>query len=189
MDDRDIREGIIARPGGLGIGYRDETSADRDGYGVLWCRTPSRVGVGRPLFKQTHSLRQREVMRRLLCQVCAQPADRDDRGVLWLLGDHRGDWRGWPEGMGNAHPPLCLPCAHVSVRACPYLRRGHVAVRTRHHPIAGVSGGVYRPGALFLQLVGVRVLGYDDPGVRWLQAAQLVRSLHECTLVDLDSLT
>jgi len=41
---------VVNRPGG-GIAYRDETSVDRDTWGVLWVRTDSRIGVGRPLFK------------------------------------------------------------------------------------------------------------------------------------------
>lgn len=188
-DDRDIRDGVIERRDRAGIGYVDETLADRDEHGVLWCRTPSRVGVGRPLFKVTHSLRQRHAMRRLLCQICARPADRDEHGVLWLLGDYRRDWRGWPEGMGNSHPPLCLACARVSVRLCPYLRRSHVAVRTRWHPIAGVSGGLYQAGYSGPRLVRVEVLDYDDPAVCWLQASQLIRTLHECTIVELDELS
>lgn len=178
-------EKIIERPG-VGIAYSDETIHDRDEYGVLWNRTPSRIGVGRPLFKEVHPLRQRHAMRRLLCQICARPADRTAQGVLWLLADHRHDWAGWPEGVGNAHPPLCQECARVSVRLCPYLRRSHVALRARHCPIEGVSGGRYRSTLAGPVLTKVDVLAYDDPGTRWLQASQLVRTLYDCTIVDLD---
>jgi hypothetical protein len=183
--DPPASEKIIESPG-AGIGYSDETIHDRDEYGVLWSRAPSHIGLGRPLFKEVHPIRQRHVMRRLLCQVCAGPADRAEQGVLWLLGDHRHDWRGWPEGMGNAHPPLCLPCARAASRLCPYLRHSHVAVRSRQCPIAGVVGGRYRSTMAGPMLVGVDTVAYDDPAVRWLQAAQLVRTLHACTVLDLD---
>lgn len=45
-------------------------------------------------------------MQRLLCNVCAQPADRSDDGVLWLLRDFRDDWPNWPQGMGAVEPPV-----------------------------------------------------------------------------------
>jgi hypothetical protein len=119
---------LVERPGG-GIGYRDETLADRDRHGVLWWRTPCRPGDGRPEFGKVHPLRQRRAMLRLLCQVCAGPADQSADGVLWLLKDHRGDWPSWPHGMGVTEPPICAPCVTTSSRLCPALRRGAVAVR------------------------------------------------------------
>src|SRR5262245_33889083 len=88
---------VVERPEG-GIGYLDETVADRDRNGVLWLRTPFRPGQGRPEFGKVHPLRQRRTMQRLLCQVCAGPADCTEDGVLWLLQDHQKDWRSWPNG-------------------------------------------------------------------------------------------
>jgi hypothetical protein len=66
---------LVERPG-VGIAYRDEVMADRDSRGVLWCRTPFRPGQGRPEFGRVHPARQRRTMQRLLCQVCAGPADK-----------------------------------------------------------------------------------------------------------------
>ena len=110
---------VIHRPGG-GIGYADETLLDRDERGVLWTRVAGRIGVGKPLFTKLHAVRQRRAMLRLLCQVCAQPADRTDQGQLWLVPEKEiGSWEGWPEGMSAIHPPLCQPCAKLSVRMCP----------------------------------------------------------------------
>src|SRR4051812_9793935 len=77
---------------GFGIGYADEIAADRDVCGVLWHRVESRPGAGRPQFGNVHSLRQRRAMRRLLCQVCGEPAERTSEGMLWLLLDYRQDW-------------------------------------------------------------------------------------------------
>jgi hypothetical protein len=169
-----------------GIGFVDETVSDRDERGVLWSRSTSQPGEGRPLFGQVHSSRQRRAMRRLLCQVCAKPADRNEQGVLWLLVDHRDDWPGWPENMGNSYPPMCLSCARLSIRACPTLRRGYVAVRTRRAPLSGVYGVRYIPARPFPVPADGAVVGYDDPAVLWVCAVQQVRSLQGCTIVNLD---
>jgi hypothetical protein len=177
---------IVGR-GLSGIGFADETVADRDERDVLWTRIPSQPGEGRPLYGKVHSLRQRRAMRRLFCQICAQPADRNEQGVLWLLLDHREDWPGWPEEMANSYPPVCLPCARLSIRTCPMLRRGYVAVRTRRAPLSGVCGVRYLPTRPFPVPVDGAVVGYNDPAIRWTCAAQQIRSLRGCTIVTLDS--
>ena len=123
-------------------------------------------------------------MRRLLCQVCAGPADHNEQGSLWLLRDHREDWADWPEGMGNAPPPLCLRCAHISVKACPRLTPGFVAVRA-HSTITGISGPLYGPGYPGPGLDTTMTIAYRNPVHRWMQARQLVRTLHDCTLITL----
>ena len=177
---------IVGRGLSSGIGFADETVSDRDERGVLWSRTISQPGEGRPLFGQVHSSRQRRAMRRLLCQVCAKQADRNEQGVLWLLVDHRDDWPGWPENMANSYPPMCLSCARLSIRACPTLRRGYVAVRTRRAPLSGVYGVRYLPARRFPVPAGGVVVGYDDPAVLWVCAVQQVRSLQGCTIITLD---
>lgn len=171
---------------GRGIAYVDEMLCDRDSRGVLWRRVPFRPGMGRPLFGKVHALRQRRAMERLLCQVCGGPANRTDEGVLWLLRDFRDDWPGWPRGMGNIEPPVCLPCARLSMRACPALRRGVAAVRVREYPIAGVRGAFFRGRPL--TAVDVRNVAFNNPNVRMVQAGHLVRKLGDCTLIDLDEL-
>jgi hypothetical protein len=164
-----------------GIGYADETLADRDESGVLWLRMASRIGTGRPIFTQLHPLRQRRAMRRLLCQVCAGPADRTEQGVLWLVPGPAD-----PEGMATVQPPLCLPCARVSVRMCPALRHDHVAVRA-HAPLCGVTGLRYQRGRREPQPIDepTEVFDYRDPRIAWMQAIQLARSLDRCVPVDL----
>jgi hypothetical protein len=176
--EQDLPGVVVERPG-VGIGYADEIAADRDLRGVLWQRAVSRPGVGRPVFGDVHTLRQRRAMRRLLCQVCGGPADRTDEGVLWLLPDHRDDWNGWPEGMGNVEPPICRPCAVTSLRLCPRLRQGAAAVRVREYPIVGVRGALYAHG----RMVSETVVGFDDPVVRWVRAVGLVRQMRGCTLI------
>lgn len=169
---------------GYGIGYPDETLFDRDDRGVLWNRAPSRRGEGGPFYGGVHPSRQRRAMLRLLCQVCAGPADHNGLGTLWLLRDERDDWAGWPEEMGNAHPPLCLPCARIAVKACPWLRPGYAAVRARS-TITGVSGAVYQAGHPFPEFVEIDTVAYGGITSRWVQAGQLVRTIHDCKLVGL----
>jgi hypothetical protein len=123
-------------------------------------------------------------MRALLCQVCAESADRSELSTLWLVRDYR-DWPGWPEHMATTEPPVCLPCAHTAIRACPALRKGYAAIRVGHSKISGIYGARYRPGPLLPTPVEDAILTYDDPAIRWTCAGQLVRELRDCTLVEL----
>jgi hypothetical protein len=181
---------VIVRPLS-GIGFLDEVPDDRDEHGVLWRRMSSSPGVGQAEFGHIHTARQREAMRKLLCQVCGGPADQDAEGTLWLLKDHRTDWPGWPHGMGVTEPPICLPCAQTARQSCPALRReGHVALRVTGCPVSAVSGALYRAGAVYPTAVNAGrlvMVAFDDPVVRWVQAAHLVREITRCTIVDLDS--
>jgi len=170
---------------GFGIGFADETLGDRDERGVLWRRMPSRPGTGRPPFGKVHPLRQRRAMRRLLCQVCAGPADHSDLGTLWLIRDYDDDWPQWPEHMAATEPPVCLPCARDSIRICPALRKGYVAIRVGRSIVSGVYGVRYRSGPAFPVSVDDRILTFDDPAIRWTCAGQLVRELLDCTIVSL----
>jgi hypothetical protein len=178
---------VIYRRGG-GIAYADEIAADRDELGILWTRTYSRQRDGRPEFGKVHSLRQRRAMRRLLCQVCGEPADQSGDGVLWLLPDYRGDWAGWPNRMGQVEPPICRPCVDLSLRLCPKLRRGAAIVRAREYPIAGVRGVRYEPGPTAPVMVEPVVVSFEDHAIRWIRAAGLVRELLGCTLLSLEEL-
>ncbi|WP_018680970.1 hypothetical protein [Actinokineospora enzanensis] len=159
------RPRIIVRPDGCGIGYADETMTDRDKQGVLWSRVPFTPGVGKPVFGAVHSLRQRRAMRRLLCQVCGQPADHISTGVLWMLRDYRHDWDSWPAGMGVTEPPICRACATHSAQACPALRRGYVLVRVAAHPVVGVHGIIYHPDSQLRPDIATRE--FHDPLIRW----------------------
>nr|WP_198151634.1 hypothetical protein [Kibdelosporangium sp. MJ126-NF4] len=122
-------------------------------------------------------------MRRLLCQVCGEAADRTADGVLWLLPDFREDWPGWPDAMANAEPPICTRCVHLSVRLCPKLRQGSAIIRVRECPLAGVRGKLYESSGGGLVSVGSGAFAFDDPMIRWVQAFGLVRQLRGCTLL------
>ncbi|GAA1308613.1 hypothetical protein [Saccharothrix xinjiangensis] len=168
-------------PHGAGIGYADEILGDHDSRGVLWDRATINPGHGTPRFAKIHVHRQRRAMRKLLCQVCAGPADH---GTLWLIPDRTRQWSDWPEGMAVAEPPVCLPCAHLATRACPALRaEGHLIIRAREHPIHGVDGTHYRAGPHSPIPVTSEPIAFNDPAIRWALASKLVRTLHDCTVV------
>lgn len=182
---------IVRGPRG-GIAYADETLLDRDEQGVLWTRTTARIGVGRPLFKELHPRRQRRAMLGLLCQVCGQPADDTDQGTLWLIPGSDVREGEALDGRATIHPPLCGPCARISVSMCPALRAGFLLVRARSQ-VAGVTGVVFRPAYPFPRLAFddeyPDVVSFDDPVVAWTLACQLVRELVDVTVLDLEHLS
>jgi hypothetical protein len=178
---------VVRRPEG-GIGYADETIMDRDEWGVLWVRMRSRIGVGKPLFTKLHPRRQRRAMLRLICQVCAEPADRSEQGMLWLLpGSHVSGADEQDDGIATTQPPLCRQCARISSRMCPALRDSHVALRARSH-VYGVTGVVFRPGHPFPRMTATDydgVVPFSSPAIAWTLATHLVRVLtHVGTIED-----
>jgi hypothetical protein len=176
----------LVERGGNGIAFNDECLADRDDHGVLWTQLAYRPGQGRPRFGDVHPLRQRRAMRRLLCQVCASPADETDDGVLWLLKDHRDHWPDWPEKMAVTEPPVCAVCVPVATRLCPALRTGAVAVRVRRYPIFGVRGVLHHREGRKLIASHLDNARYDSPIVHWMLATNLLRELRDCTIVSLE---
>lgn len=172
---------MVVRRGRLA--FADERPYDRDSNGVLWTRAPSQPGKGKPEFGKVHALRQRNAMDRLLCQVCGQAADRNQDGILWLLGEAPDDSDG--EGVLTAHPPLCLPCLDVSVKACPHLRRQYVALRVRRLEQAGVRGALYRPSCFKPVAVEAAGVAFDDPRINWVRAAQLLMRLTDFQVINL----
>lgn len=179
------REVIYSGQGG--IAYADETPEDRDQHGVLWNSRALAHGNGRPEYGDIHPERQRIAMQHLLCQVCGRAADRDRRGVLWVVEDHRGEWDGWPEGLMTTHPPLCVPCARKAVELCPHLVDSSIAVRVADSDACAVYGRIWSSSAFGrpVRTAVKEVVAFGSPAARWVLAGQLVRSLHGCTFVDL----
>ncbi|GHE80241.1 hypothetical protein GCM10014715_39540 [Streptomyces spiralis] len=173
---------VYAAPDGLGL-----VGHARDTDGVLWKPFGLRLGMGRPEYGTVHGPRQRRCMRRLLCQVCGQPADRDEQGVLWLLEDDRDeDW--WPEDQVTTHPPVCRPCAGLAARMCPHLQGKVVAVRVGRPIVDAVWGQLYFPERS-MPIPGKRdVVRMSDPAVRWMLGGQLAASLLDARVVDLPEL-
>ncbi|SDC63609.1 hypothetical protein [Actinokineospora iranica] len=173
---------VVERRGGAGIAYADEIVADRDSGGVLWDRVTGRRGCGKPEFAKIHPLRQRRAMRRLLCQVCGGGAENTCHGVLWLLRD-KGETL--PEDMLVSEPPICRACAHLAVKVCPALRKGHVLLRAGSFSLYGIDGFRYRAGRPHPVPVDQHVVAFTDPVIRWTLASKLVRELADYTLLDL----
>lgn len=168
---------------GPGIGFADETLHDRDQDGVLWTRAGHGPGRGRPEFGQVHALRQRRAMRRLLCQVCGGPADRNRDGVLWVVGEDATGPESLPKDLTTSHSPVCEPCAARSVRVCPHLRGRSMTLRVRTHTLVGVHGALYRPGDPHPTAWTVTGVAYSDPRIHWTRAGQLVARLDSYTVV------
>jgi hypothetical protein len=181
--ERDADMPLVVRKSGRGIGYADERAYDRDGHGILWVRTPSQPGKGRPQFGKVHSLRQRIAMAGLRCRICGGPADRNADGILWLIDAHPHDLR--PGEEHTAQPPVRRSCAHRSRHACPHLQAAQVALRVRHFRSAGVSGILYRPGQPRPRVETATDLHFGDPRLPWFQASQLLLTLTDFTVVGL----
>ncbi|CCB75152.1 conserved protein of unknown function [Streptantibioticus cattleyicolor NRRL 8057 = DSM 46488] len=175
---------VIAK--GRRLAYADERPYDRDTSGVLWTRVPSLPGKGKPRLGAVHALRQRRAMEELLCQVCAEPSDRNQDGVLWLLGEDLAAHSAHDRfGLTTTHPPVCAPCAPRSVRACPHLRQRHVTLRVRSCEPVGVRGALYRPGFPDPAFVDVAGVAFTDPRIHWIRAGQLITALRDFTVQEL----
>lgn len=171
------------------LAYLNERPWDRDSNGILWRRMPNLPGKGKPQYGKVHFLRQRQAMDALLCQVCGRPARKDATpdGLLWLLGEDPDDPGTWPADMVTGHPPVCLSCAWLSVRACPHLRKQYAALRVRRFSLSGVHGVLYRPSHPAPVPHDVGGLDFGDDRVPWVQASQLMMRLDEFRLVDLEA--
>ena len=175
----------VAGRGGEGIGYLGESPYDRDRRGVLWVRHTLARGKGRPLFHTVHALRQRRAVLHMLCQVCGTSV-LDDGPHLFVLRDVG---RPVAEGERTTAPPVCVPCARISVRQCPRLRVGHVAVRVGRAGVWGVAGIVHHPRTLEPLAGGsLEEVAHEDPAIRWVLACRQVLVLRDCTPVDLGDL-
>ncbi|WP_232789010.1 hypothetical protein [Streptomyces odonnellii] len=176
---------LVVRGGG--IAYADEGPYERDDMGVLWKRIGISPGKGRPEFGNVHFLRQRRAMRKLLCQVCGGPSDRTDDGTLWVVGEDADEPELHKPGYVTTHPPLCVPCAVISVGACPHLRTSYAALRVRTFVLAGVHGALYQPGGLYPVVYDAGGVAFESWRLGWVLASQLIMELLEFTVVDLDA--
>ncbi|MBQ0825478.1 hypothetical protein [Streptomyces tagetis] len=164
------------------LAFVDESHLDRDSWGTLWVR-PTLLPKGRrgePRLREVHPYRQRRAMRDGLCQVCARSPDDPAAPLLFLL---RGD-NPIRERERTASPPVCLPCAGISVQLCPYLLRHHVAATADSAPAWGLAGIVHDPVTL-RPMGGDEQVVYGSPAASWVVAGRMVVELHGVTPVDL----
>jgi hypothetical protein len=178
---------IVHRPLFPGVAYADETHHDRDTFGALWVRPTllprRRRGAPRP--EEVHPYRQRRAMVNMMCQVCTRPPEDLDAPSLFLMRDTGGPVK---EGERTASPPVCVPCAGISIQLCHALRHGrYVAARVEHAPAWGVAGLVYDPDTLTphpgKELERVE---YGTERAPWTVAARMVVALYGVTPVDLE---
>ncbi|GCD99211.1 hypothetical protein [Embleya hyalina] len=181
----EIRDARDLQVDTLRISHLPPRPTDRDDHGVLWARYSSRPGRGRPDLGLVHPQRQRRAMELLLCQVTGKRGDVDEQRVLWLLEDHRGDWADWPNGLETTHPPMSRAGVEPSLQWCPHLRNGAVTVRVAASVVTGVYGTLWSidPRTRTTSSTA-KSLTFDSPHLPWMQARQLVRTLHGCTIVN-----
>lgn len=160
-------------------GIRLEGHPPDPSSGVTWKPWLDGQGQGEPYFDKVHVSRQRYVMQRMMCQVCARPVERNEHGWPWLLEDHRGE-PGWPEREVTTHPPVCPECQPVSNVQCTPNRGNFVSVRARRILIDGVYGELYEPGRRPLKTV----LFAGDGRLRWMIGGQMAATLADVTVVD-----
>ncbi|MEU7028872.1 hypothetical protein AB0A60_19550 [Streptomyces sp. NPDC046275] len=134
------------RVGPAGVSYADpaQDKAARDEDGILWAVCGGPFTGAAEYAAELHPERERETMQALRCAGGKEhEADRDDRGMLWLLPllDHAEDtvW----EGVRTVVPPMCGFCADAAKVLCPRLREGHVELRVREAEKVGVRGTLY----------------------------------------------
>jgi hypothetical protein len=169
------------------LAYKRRRPGDRDHHGNLWTRLEKIPGDSNVIFHSMHSDRQRECMEKMLCQVCAGPADHNHQGWLFI------DWRRenspstWPEHAitPTPTPPLCADHARASELLCPYLRQGEYAVlRVRKPHLYGVAGGIYRRTEEgWISSEHDVLSAYSKPRLPGMLAVRLYRELRGVTVV------
>jgi hypothetical protein len=167
-----------------GIAYADpvQDALQRDLDNVLWTLCGGTATGGPAYAAELHPERQRTAMEGLLCAGCAKPADRDQRGMLWILPllDDATDtvW----ERVHTEIPPMCKDCGKKAPRLCPRLRDGHVELRVREAEQIGVRGTLHpRPGEHGVPDPDALVL-YNSPDLPFVIARQVVRELRQVTV-------
>lgn len=167
--------------------YKDVRPEDRDKHGNLWVRTEGDPDAGRPVFDSLRSERQRHCMENMLCQVCAEPADRNKQGWLFMDWRHEDSPPTWPEKALTAMPPLCMEHARVSERQCPFLRKGeHLVMRVRKPHLYGVAGTIYRyTNNGWVGSDNTVISPYSKPRHPGMLASRLYRQLRGVTVVAL----
>lgn len=98
---------------------------EHGGETALW--RPETPGVGQPMFKILHEVRQRRAVSQLLCQVCGKRTPSHDR---WLFA--KGGWQPDPDGPGQIwctdDAPVHRACGNLVRERCPFIRNGGVGL-------------------------------------------------------------
>jgi hypothetical protein len=169
------------REGPLYVAYEDETPGDRDAFGALWQRFPLAQGRGEPHFAKVHP--QRRAMTRHLCQVCGNPADRDEHGWLWLvtIEDATRLSQGGEPRVRTANPPVCQRCCKIARDYCPHLLKGNAVVRTPGYLPWGVCGLRADPAGTSPG----HTVAYGHQDIHRTIAGQMLVTLQDARVIDL----
>lgn len=144
-DQPEYRLSIIrGQDGRAGISYRDPQEY-RDEHGVLWLKE-GLVRSGEPLWKAVSTTRQREAMRRGLCQVCGVKISTLVEGdsIPWLVDEP--EWESFVHNQEKGAPvltvmaPVCPGCIGLATRLCPALLKGFRLLRVDLYKRWGVHG-------------------------------------------------
>lgn len=100
---------------------------------------------GSERMRKLNTRRQWRCMRKLLCQVCGQPArDQTARRVPWLLTKTVFERTGLTSGRTNA-PPCCWDCIPKALEQCQMLQKDFSLYTVAAATSVGVLGDLYDP--------------------------------------------
>lgn len=174
--------------GGVPVPYTASWS-DEESFFVGRCpyaqrdaiRQPDARGRGKPQFGKPHSDRQRQVIARDLCDLCARPLKNRTKVSL----SHARPVTHGAEGLAilQVEPMLHKECASVSMQHCPSLRRdtasGSLIVRqvSRHRVQFVIMSEEYveQMTGRRVKSIGhakVELLGWIDRDADWLSGAR-----------------
>lgn len=85
----------------------------------LAVHAPQLQGVGKPMFKNPHPVRQRRAMAKMLCDICARPLAQRTKHLL-----APGRWVRVGQDMlrGYLEPCVCRECLPLARRWCPHVQ-------------------------------------------------------------------
>lgn len=174
--------------GGVPVPYTASWTAEENLY-VAPCRFAggrravcqvSDRGAGKPRFGKPHMVRQREVIGRGLCDLCAQPLKLRTKVSLShaRVQSHGAEGR----AVLQVEPLLDRACAAISLRHCPALRRDVADGSVKIRQVTRFRVQVALMSAAFVQEVAgsaevacghakVELLRWIDRDLAWLEAA------------------
>ncbi|WP_073772710.1 hypothetical protein [Streptomyces sp. MJM1172] len=174
------------------LAYQHPRPDDRDSHGNLWVRMtrPGAEELGAVRFDSMDPLRQRRCMEELLCQVCAEPAERE-HGTLFIEWQHENEPPMRPNRITTDMPPVCPTCLPLSLRYCRYLRdeKSVTLLLVRKSVLCGVSGTLYRVDPSLTQWIPSGADAYSSfnkPRFPGMLAQRMYRRLHGVTVLSMD---
>jgi hypothetical protein len=107
---------------------------------AIWQKTAQ--GIGKPIFAEPHTVRQRMSVAKMLCTVCGKPTEVNERWMfpigqeMILKGEHF---------RVTTESPVHKKCADLSAERCPILRERNlkpIRFPENYYLIASLVGGI-----------------------------------------------